>query len=52
VLSRGYAIVQRAADGAVVRKALDAPVGEKIRVRLANEEELAATVEPAQKKLL
>ncbi|MFT3842960.1 MAG: exodeoxyribonuclease VII large subunit [Myxococcaceae bacterium] len=52
VLSRGYAIVQRAGDNHVVRKALDAPVGEKIRVRLANDEELAATVEPGQKKLL
>jgi exodeoxyribonuclease VII large subunit len=52
VLSRGYSIVQRAADNHVVRKALDAPIGEKLRIRLANEEEIAATVEPGQKKLL
>ena len=37
-LARGYAIVQRAADGAVVRSMSDVQVGEAIRVRVTDGE--------------
>ena len=42
-MQRGYAIVQRAADGAVLRDPGEAPAGTGLRVRLAGGE-LAATV--------
>jgi len=42
-LDRGYAVVQRAADGAVVRDPADALVGQALRVRVAAGE-LRATV--------
>ncbi|MEN3305863.1 MAG: exodeoxyribonuclease large subunit [Micromonosporaceae bacterium] len=42
-LRRGYAIVQRAGDGAVLREAAQVDVGDALRVRLAAGE-LAATV--------
>ncbi len=44
VLSRGYAIVQRRQDGAIVRRAEDLEVGERIAVRVA-EAELDAVVQ-------
>jgi exodeoxyribonuclease VII large subunit len=44
VLSRGYAIVRRRQDGAIVRRAEDLEVGESIAVRVA-EAELDAVVE-------
>ncbi len=43
-LARGYAIVRRAADGAIVRDAGEAPAGTALRVRLARGE-IAARVE-------
>jgi len=42
VLSRGFAMVQRASDGRIVRRADEAPAGERLRIRLA-EGEIAAT---------
>jgi len=45
-LERGYAIVQRAADGAVLRDPADTSVGDDLRVRLARGE-LAAKVCPS-----
>ncbi len=42
-LNRGYAVVQRAADGTVVRRPADVAPDDRLRVRLA-EGELAATV--------
>lgn len=42
-LDRGYAVVQRLADGAVIRGPADVAMGDLLRVRLA-EGELAATV--------
>lgn len=47
VLGRGYALVRRARDGAIVRGADDAPAGERIAVRVARAE-LAARVESAR----
>ena len=47
VVARGYAIVERAADGAIVRRAGDVAVGDGLRVRLA-EGELDARVEAAR----
>jgi exodeoxyribonuclease VII large subunit len=44
VVARGYAIVQRADDGAIVRRAAEVGVGDGLRVRLA-EGELDARVE-------
>ena len=44
VLSRGYAIVHRRQDGAIVRRAEDLEVGERIAVRVA-EAELDAVVQ-------
>jgi exodeoxyribonuclease VII large subunit len=44
VLGRGYALVRRAADGAVVRRADQAPPGEKLSVRVA-EAQIEAAVE-------
>jgi exodeoxyribonuclease VII large subunit len=44
VVARGYAIVQRADDGAIVRRAAEVAVGDGLRVRLA-EGELDARVE-------
>ncbi|MEW5743437.1 MAG: exodeoxyribonuclease VII large subunit [Myxococcota bacterium] len=38
VLGRGYAIASRAADGQVVRRATDVQVGDRLRVRLAQDE--------------
>jgi exodeoxyribonuclease VII large subunit len=35
VLDRGYALVRRASDGAIVREASEVPVGEKVSIRLA-----------------
>ncbi len=43
-LARGYAIVRRAADGAVVRDPAEAPVGTALRLRVARGE-IAARVE-------
>jgi exodeoxyribonuclease VII large subunit len=43
VLGRGYAIVQRAADGAIVRQASELAPGDALRIRLARGE-LAAEV--------
>jgi exodeoxyribonuclease VII large subunit len=45
-MARGYAVVQRSADGAVLRDPVDAPAGTGLRVRLAGGE-LAATVTPS-----
>jgi len=42
-LERGYAVVRRAADGAVLRDPTTVPVGEELRIRLA-EGELSAQV--------
>jgi exodeoxyribonuclease VII large subunit len=44
-LERGYAVVRRAADGAVLRSPAEVDVGDDLRVRLA-EGELAAKVIP------
>lgn len=43
-LDRGYAVVQRADDGGVVRRPDDAPAGTRLQVRVA-EGEIAATAE-------
>jgi exodeoxyribonuclease VII large subunit len=43
-LERGYAIVRRAADGAVVRKSADAPPGTPLHIQLANGTLTAETV--------
>ncbi|HSW41106.1 MAG TPA: exodeoxyribonuclease VII large subunit, partial [Patescibacteria group bacterium] len=43
-LARGYAIVRRAADGAIVREAGEAPAGTSLRLRVARGE-IAARVE-------
>jgi exodeoxyribonuclease VII large subunit len=43
-LDRGYAIVRRGADGAVVRDPADAPAGELLAIRVARGD-LAARVE-------
>ena len=48
-LDRGYAVVQRVADGAVVRSPDDAPSGSDLRVRLARGE-VAARVTKATPK--
>ncbi|NTW42122.1 MAG: exodeoxyribonuclease VII large subunit, partial [Cellulomonadaceae bacterium] len=45
-LDRGYAVVQRAADGAVVRSPDDVAPGDSLRIRVARGE-LAATAGPA-----
>jgi exodeoxyribonuclease VII large subunit len=45
-LERGYAIVRRDRDGAVLREPADAPAGETLRVRLAGGELAAKVVEP------
>ena len=44
-LERGYAIVRRAADGAIVRDPAEAPAGTRLAIRLARGE-LRATVDP------
>ena len=44
-LDRGYAIVRRTADGAIVRDPRDAPTGTALRLRVARGE-LPATVDP------
>jgi exodeoxyribonuclease VII large subunit len=44
-LARGYAIVRRTADGAIVREPGDAPVGTALRLRVARGEIAARTVE-------
>ena len=38
VLGRGYALVRRARDGAIVREVRDAPPGEALDVRVARAE--------------
>jgi exodeoxyribonuclease VII large subunit len=43
-LDRGYAIVRRRADDAIVRGTADAPTGERLAVRLSRGE-IAATVD-------
>jgi exodeoxyribonuclease VII large subunit len=43
-LDRGYAIVRRAGDGAIVRRPVDAPPGTRLAIRVA-EGDLAATTE-------
>jgi exodeoxyribonuclease VII large subunit len=45
-LDRGYAIVRRRADGAIVRGSSDAPAGERLAVRVSKGE-IAATVDAA-----
>ena len=45
-LDRGYAVVQRAADGAVVRSPDDAPTGTALRLRLARGELAAKASAP------
>lgn len=45
VLSRGYAMVRRERDGAIVRRAGEAPSGEVLRIRVA-EGEIRAVSEP------
>ena len=50
VLTRGYALVQRAEDGAVVRAASDVGLGAGLRIRLARgslEARVSALHEPA-----
>jgi len=47
VLGRGYALVRREADGAIVREARDAPPGTRLAVRVARAE-LAAEVTSAR----
>jgi exodeoxyribonuclease VII large subunit len=42
-LDRGYAIVRRAADGAIVRAPTDAPAGTALAVRVADGELTAET---------
>jgi exodeoxyribonuclease VII large subunit len=44
-LERGYAIVRRGADGAIVRVPAEAPAGSSLRIRVSGGE-LDATVEP------
>ena len=46
-LERGYAIVRRAADGAIVRAPAEAPPATPLRLRVA-EGEIAATVDPPE----
>ena len=46
-LQRGYAVVQRAADGAVVRRPDEAPAGTRLRLRLADGEVAAEARKPA-----
>jgi exonuclease VII large subunit len=46
VLGRGYALVRRAGDGAIVRRAADAPAGERLHLRVA-EASIEAVVESA-----
>jgi exodeoxyribonuclease VII large subunit len=46
-LDRGYAIVRRAADGAIVRAPAEAPPGTPLRIRVSGGE-LEATVEPTK----
>lgn len=48
VLGRGYALVRRRADDAIVRRAEDVAVGDSLALRLA-EAELEATVEKVEK---
>ena len=49
VLGRGYALVRRAADGAIVRREADLAVGDRLAVRLA-EADVDATVEQVRKR--
>jgi len=46
-LRRGYALVRRDADGALVREPSDAPAGEALRIRLASGELAARSAGPA-----
>jgi len=45
-LDRGYAIVRRAVDGAIIREPTDAPAGTRLRLRIANGELAATADEP------
>jgi exodeoxyribonuclease VII large subunit len=47
VLARGYALVRRADDGAIVRTAADVAHGDRLSIRVA-EAELEATLEVAR----
>jgi exodeoxyribonuclease VII large subunit len=47
VLGRGYGLVRRSSDGAIVREASDAPAGERIAVRVARAE-IEAVVDTAR----
>jgi exodeoxyribonuclease VII large subunit len=47
VLGRGYALVRRAGDGALVREASDAPAGTRLTLRVARAE-LVASVETSE----
>ena len=46
-LARGYAIVRRAADGAIVREPGEAPAGTALRLRVARGEIAARVEDPA-----
>ena len=46
-LARGYAIVRRAADGAIVREPSEAPAGTALRLRVARGEIAARVEDPA-----
>jgi exodeoxyribonuclease VII large subunit len=46
-LARGYAIVRRAADGAIVRAPDEAPTGTVLRLRVARGEIAARVEDPA-----
>ncbi|MFH0751271.1 MAG: exodeoxyribonuclease VII large subunit, partial [Chloroflexota bacterium] len=45
-LARGYAIVRRATDGAIVREPIEAPAGTLLRLRVARGEIAARTEDP------
>ena len=47
VLSRGYAMVRRTRDGRIVRRASEAPPGERLRIRVS-EGEIDAVVDPGK----
>jgi exodeoxyribonuclease VII large subunit len=48
-LERGYAIVRRSLDGAIVRDPADAPAGSSLRVRVARGE-VSATVDEGSER--
>ncbi len=48
VLGRGYSLVQRERDGAIVRQPEQAPAGERLRLRLASGQLYARVEDPAE----